>query len=36
MAAWQDFDQSRAALSKALTLSGVPATRYRAAEAAQA
>lgn len=30
---WQGFDQSRAALVKALMLSGTPAARYRTAEA---
>lgn len=33
--AWLDFDQSRANLVKALTLSGVPAARYQGADAGQ-
>ena len=33
--AWLDFDQSRADLVKVLTLSGVPAARYQAADAGQ-
>lgn len=35
MAAWQGFEQSRAGLAQALTMTGTPAPRYATAEAVQ-